>query len=74
MISEVDVVLVKTMNYVGVVYYAVNLFLVLCLIYFGLLTFVKFHENSSLLAIFHSIATLHQSCKTLKIAALHARF
>lgn len=39
-ISEIDVVLVKTMNYVGVVYYAVYLLLVLCFIYFGLLTFV----------------------------------
>lgn len=40
MISEIDVVLVKTMNYVGVVYYAVYLLLVFCFIYFGLLTFI----------------------------------
>lgn len=73
MIPEIDVVLVKTMNYIGMVYYAVYLLLVLCFIYFGLLAFVKFNEYSSWLAIFHPLPTLHQSCKTLKIAAFNAR-
>jgi len=46
-ISEIDVVLVKTMDYILMIDDAVYLLLVFCFVYFSLLTFVKFHKNSS---------------------------
>jgi len=70
-IPEIYVLLIKTVNDIRVVDDAVNLLLVLCFVYFGLLTFVKLHQDSSWLAIIHSESTVHQSCKTLKIAALY---
>jgi len=40
MILESYVLLIETVNYIWVVYYAIDLLLVLCFVYFGLLTFI----------------------------------
>jgi len=72
-VPESYVVLIKAINYVGVINDAVYLFLILCFINFSLLAFIEFYKNPFRLCLVHCVLILHLPGKAFEIAALHTR-
>jgi hypothetical protein len=74
MVSELDCVLVETLNDIGVIHYTVNLLLVFSFIDLSLLPFIEFDKYTNWFTLVrHLICTLHHAGEALKITTLNPR-